>query len=106
MEMTSVTKLPRRIFTFSQANLKQAIGYNHTGARVLLSVNFANYVDHEMSTRRGVHHPIWSSGDEITPKFREWLGENIVPVVSSTRSTLRFIGTGSLTDDMVEILGE
>ena len=95
MEMTSVTKLPRRVFTFSQENLKQAIRYNDAGRAVYLSVNFVNYVDHEMTNVRG-------GKEKITSKCTDWLKENIKPCCDASRSAeLMFLGTGPLTDDMV-----
>jgi hypothetical protein len=101
IEMTSVTKLPRRVFTFSKKNLIQAIKYNHTGKRVFVSVNFANYVDHSMSGNRGIITPTHQSGDFITDKFKNWLDENLKPVLEGTPAVLKFIGTGPLTDDMI-----
>lgn len=95
MEMTSVTKLPRRVFTFSQENLKQAIKYNDTGRAIYLSVNFVNYVDYEMSGVRG-------GNDDITEKLRDWLKANIKPCCDESRTAeLMFLGTGPLTDDMI-----
>lgn len=43
-ELTTVTKLPRRIFTFSKKQIRDAIRYN--GARVVF-LNFVNYVREE-----------------------------------------------------------
>ena len=97
MEMTSVTKLPRRIFTFSQENLKQAIRYNDTGRAVYLSVNFVNYVDNDVSGVRG-------GKDKISDKLMSWLTDNIKPCCDESRSAeLMFLGTGPLTDDMITL---
>jgi adenylosuccinate synthase len=105
VEMTSVTKLPRRVFTFSKSNLEQAITYNRTPGRTSISINFANYVDHTMSGRRGM---VWFpavSGDNVTRKFINWLKENVYPVANKTRSLVQFIGTGPHTDDMIIMEG-
>lgn len=94
MEMTSVTKLPRRVFTFSRGNLDQAIRFNDSGGKVYISVNFANYVDYQMAGKRQY------SG--ISEKFAEWLEENISPVCANNdNAEVRFIGTGALTDDTI-----
>jgi adenylosuccinate synthase len=101
IEMTSVTKLPRRVFTFSQDNLRQAVRYNRTNRQTFISVNFANYVDIEMSGRRGeVCFPA-VSGDNVTKKFDKWLSENVRPIAIETNARMRFVGTGPLTDDMI-----
>jgi len=105
IEMTSVTKLPRRVFTFSRKNLQQAIRYNHTGKKMFISINFANYVDHAMSGSRGEAHPLWQTG-ALTPKFTKWFKENLQPVIHSTKAIVKFIGTGPLTDDMITLCGD
>lgn len=91
IEMTSVTKLPRRVATFSKINVEEAIKFNDTGMGVHISVNFMNYVDHKMT---GV-----TEYDQLTDKTKEWLLVNLreyAPLV-------RFLGTGALTDEMVFI---
>lgn len=93
MEITSVTKLPRRVATFSRQNVEEFIRHNDTGYGVILSLNFANYVSHGLTGQR------WS-----TPirggKFGQWmleaLGDDLVPMV-------RFVGTGAKTDDTIFI---
>jgi adenylosuccinate synthase len=91
MEMTSVTKLPRRVFTFSKKNLEQAIRYNDTGSKIYISLNFVNYVDYEMTGSR----------DKITDKCMDWINKNIQPVCQETGAELKFLGTGALTADTV-----
>ena len=104
-ERTSLTKLERRVYTFSQQNLKEAILYNRGSGNVYISVNFINYVDAAMENRRGV-------GDEnITKKANQWLSDNIREHMGMPSSlspahqttTLKFIGTGPKTDDMVMV---
>ena len=92
-EMTSVTKLPRRYFTFSRQNVKDSIRHNNTGSDVYLSLNFANYVDPNLESIRGV-------GMDAIPgesRLRGWIDKNL----GDYRQQLRFIGTGAKTDDMV-----
>lgn len=90
-EITSVTKLPRRVATFSQENLREAIAFNDTGYEPILSVNFANYVDAEMT---GVQDQ-----EKLTPKFKKWLLDNFDGLLPN----IRYIGTGALTEDTIEL---
>lgn len=100
MEITSVTKLPRRVFTFSKLNLYQAIQHNLVSDGIMyLSINFANYVDDNLKSWRGN----WGEGFN-SEKFEGWLRENIYPVCDDTSAVLRWIGTGPLTDDKLVIL--
>jgi adenylosuccinate synthase len=98
MEMTSVTKLPRRAFTFSVENLKESVKFNKTGHPVYISINFANYVDYDMQGQRG---------GEVSDKFKTWLEESGINdaidglVDAPCPAELKFIGTGALTDDMI-----
>lgn len=45
--ITTLTKLERRVFTFSKQNLRESIRFNDTGDDIYVSVNFMNYVDYE-----------------------------------------------------------
>lgn len=90
MEITSVTKLPRRVATWSNECLNESVRYNRTNYGTSISINFANYVDYKMAGVRG-------GSSEITQKFNEWLTHLDMP--SDVR--LDFIGTGALTDDMI-----
>lgn len=96
-EITSVTKLPRRVATFSKQNLLEAIDYNYTGFEPILSINFANYVDYEMTGKR--------NQEDITDKFKMWLIESLgdVELGASMLSHVRYIGTGAFTEDTIEI---
>ncbi len=93
MEITSVTKLPRRIATFSKVNLREACELNDTGYGLFLSVNFANYVDYNMTGIR--------SEKEMTEKFKNWMTDNIPPEYIKN---VKYIGTGALTEDTIELL--
>jgi len=94
MEITSVTKLPRRVFTFSRENLEHAIKHNNTGHDIILSINFANYIDWYLNNQRGDYFAI-DSGRKS--KMDRWLKQNISPSIEM----VRFMGTGPLTDDML-----
>ena len=97
MEITSVTKLPRRVFTFSQQNVEQSIRHNKTAGRTFLSINFVNYVDHELSGKRmaGVHLT------DLSQKMIEWHKNNLAPVQGDAELT--FLGTGAPTDDFIQM---
>lgn len=70
-ECTSLTKLPRRVFSFSKNNLMNSLKYNNTGDDVYISVNFMNYVDNSVKGK--------STKEEVlTPKVISWLKDNIL----------------------------
>jgi hypothetical protein len=96
-EVTSVTKLPRRCFTFSKQCLDEAITYNKTGHGTFVTVNFLNYVDHQMSGRRG-------GIDQLTERARRWLDENISDVCQRTGAQLALLGTGAETCSIVRAM--
>lgn len=104
MEMTSVTKLPRRIFTFSRLNIEDSIRHNRTSGNVFIAINFANYVDAELLHCRGIG---WSasrwagerSHSVDTAKIYDWCRRNI----PQEGVMLAFIGTGPRTDDFLLI---
>jgi len=107
MEMTSVTKLPRRVFTFSRKNLKQSIQHNETNGRTFVSLNFANYLDYSISGMRALIPNLSEitnlSSNSIEPsKLINWIDENCGIDICD----LRFIGTGALTDDFIQISNE
>lgn len=119
-EITSVTKLPRRVATFSIQNLLEAIRHNRppAGNKTFLSVNFVNYVDARMAGRRGVvdrTHDEFSGGP-VTYRVHAWLESFVRPAVGN--SVMRYIsrlpwepgevelfalGTGPLTDDKIQV---
>jgi adenylosuccinate synthase len=106
MEITSVTKLPRRVFTFSKQNLKQAVEYNRANGWVFLSVNFVNYLDSAMTGRRGVTNLDSAKDDLITPKVKNWLRENVLDIFKSETlctGMLIILGTGPLTSDKIHV---
>ena len=93
-EITTLTKLERRVFTFSKQNLNDAIKDNLTHGNVFISLNFANYIDVAVS---GV------SGDAtvITPKLQKWLDYNFTLDKHDRPVSLKFLGTGPETDQMI-----
>lgn len=97
IEMTSVTKLPRRVFTFSRQNLRDAIRYNKTSGQTFLSLNFANYVDHELTGKSGCHPAVYNC---LSKRLDKWIEEFIEP---EQIMDLRFIGTGPNTEHFIDI---
>lgn len=100
-ECTSLTKLPRRVFTFSKSNLKEALVYNNTGDDVYISVNFMNYVDAKVKEKT-------TKEEVLTKKVCEWLKENIWSLdlqqyYSAWHINVKglFIGTGRTIDDSI-----
>lgn len=88
-EKTTLTGNPRRVFTFSQRNVEDAIRYNYpANGNVWLSINFMNYVDTEYK------------GD-MTDKVEDWLDQNI-PL--HLQSSVRYLGYGAHTHETVDLL--
>ena len=65
-ELTTVTKLPRRIFTFSRQQIEEAISYN--GAREIF-LNFVNYCRFEDEVR-----DIVKSIERVPNTYVRWIG--------------------------------
>ena len=89
IEVTSVTKLPRRVATFSVDNVMEALKYNNTGHEMYVSINFMNYVDNAMSGM--------TDAGKLTEKAKEWLSENTSKFVDK----VWLLGTGMNTEDMI-----
>jgi len=68
--LTSLSKLPRRVYTFSKENLFESMIYNNTGDDIYLSINFMNFVDSAVKGKR-------TPKEVITPKVISWLIKNI-----------------------------
>jgi len=95
-ETTTLTKLPRRIATFSKQNLVDAILYNQTPNRIFLSVNFINYIDWKMQGIR--------DKEMTSKKVDKWLNHNIYSVVSKFDNVkLAYLGTGYNTDEVINV---
>ncbi|MEM3000636.1 MAG: hypothetical protein QXP41_00390 [Candidatus Nitrosocaldus sp.] len=100
-ECTSLTKLPRRVFTFSQLNMMEALKFNNTGDDVYISINFMNYVDMTVKEKR-------SLSEVLTNKVIAWLKNNVLTDkmrkfnrIYNIRLAGMFIGTGRHIDDSV-----
>lgn len=94
-ELTSVTKLPRRVATWSRKNLIEAIKYNITYSNTYISVNFINYIDTNISGYRG--HNI-----NDFPKVNNWINKNIPQdLLNEIGAELVILGTGPKTNDTV-----
>lgn len=98
MEITSVTKLPRRIFTFSRQNLEQSIRHNRTGGRMILSINFMNYTDADLF---GKPAKLTSTAAlrVMSTAANDWLKANF----GEHRDGVNIIGTGPDTDHKILI---
>ena len=98
-EITSVTKLPRRVATFSQKCLEEALVYNNTGHKMWVTVNFMNYVDADIYGMRGSN----KTEGKLHGKCMDWLNSNIIR--HKTRLGIDFdlllIGTGPATNDVM-----
>lgn len=105
MELTSVTKLPRRVATFSKELMRESIRYNRTNGKTFVCINFMNYVDGDVAGRRGCY-VINGGGHTADPgdKCRAWLHQNALPITKETGSKLWILGTGALTDDKIVLL--
>lgn len=92
MECTTLTKLPRRVATFSKKNFEDAIIHNQTPHKIFVSLNFVNYVDWEL----------YRETDFISDKLTHFLHQNIYPVISKFDNVeLRYLGTGERTSEMI-----
>ena len=104
IKLTSLTKLMRRVFTFSQQNLKDAIIYNQTPHTVFLSLNFVNWIDGKMEGATK-----WA---DITAPVVEWIDKNIHPAVRYLHDEygfenvrLGYLGTSRYTEDTIDLTG-
>ena len=68
-----------------------AIEFNATSGETYISINFVNYIDAATENVRGGIR-------QITPKLRNWLSQNII---IDEFATLKFLGTGPRTNDMI-----
>lgn len=94
-EITSLTRLERRVYTFSQHNLNEAILHNMANGNVYVSINFMNYADATLTGVRG-------GRDKLTKRASEWLTANTnIDSRIAPRASLKFLGTGAKTDDMI-----
>ena len=87
-ELTTVTKRLRRVFTFSESQVKEAALVN--GATKIV-INFANYIDWECFET--------SNQDDISPKVWEFVEK----VEALTNLPVVLLGTGPRTNNVVEV---
>lgn len=98
MECTTLTKLPRRIATFSPKNLEEAIMFNRTNGNTFLVINFVNYITSSVYGKR-------EFGDltiEEVRKIDDWVDENIKPSIVGTNVKILFFGTGRKIEDRIK----
>jgi adenylosuccinate synthase len=97
--MTSLTKLPRRVFTFSKLGLSQCIRYNQTPHKIYISLNFVNWID---GTMEGINNEKLKDLPGVSPKVKDFIAEYIIPVVEPFENVeLKFLGTGRHLRDMI-----
>lgn len=91
-ELTTVTKLPRRIFTFSQQQLSQAL--RHCGGywNTELFLNFANYVEHRDNLKVLIEAIEKPDIDRQNPPKVAWLGFGADDYNVCTRDQFDFEG--------------
>lgn len=98
VKFTSLTKLPRRVFTFSKQNLIDCVRYNRPpqGSGIFLSLNFMNWID------KGIENKTEFDYVSESEKCNAWLMDNIKPVEDALG--LRFskiFGTSAHTDGFI-----
>lgn len=102
IELTSVTKLPRRAFSWSNENLIDFVKYNDPGPnnKIYLSINFVNYIDAELFGKRGL-------ASNMGEKWDNWMKDSgfsdLLQGPIGNKITLSLYGTGPKTDDMLMI---
>jgi hypothetical protein len=95
---TTLTKLPRRVATFSKIALEESIIYNMPPApyKMFIGLNFVDWVDKGLA---GATDAELVKEDSLVAN---WIGENMSGVVDShERVTLAFLGTGQETDALI-----
>lgn len=102
-EQTSLTKLPRRVYSFSLQNLKEALLYNNTGHEMFISINFINYIDATVENKN-------KPSDVLTQTVQRWLCDNVFSEelwehYSKNKINIRglFLGTGRCIEDSILI---
>jgi hypothetical protein len=99
VELSSLTKLPRRVYNFSRQNVVEAVRFNRTNSPTYISVNFVNYLDAKLSGVRGGVQELMDSGCRFV--VSEWIENNIGYIHGAQ---VAFLGTGAKTDDMVQLI--
>lgn len=99
---TTLTKLPRRIFSFSTTNLSEGVMYNNTGHENWIVMNFANFVDGKLDKEKGQ----FFSNHSV--KMNAWINKYVVPALKELeekgiKAKLILLGTSEQTDDMLTV---
>ena len=102
-ECTTLTKLPRRIASFSAMNVKEAIMYNNTGGRIFISVNFVNYVDPSCQGLKTEDIKTFAGLESELPDTLNWLKNVVSPACEHTDVEISLIGTGASTDEVIDL---
>lgn len=96
IKLTSLTKLMRRVFTYSQKNLEESIIYNQTPYKVFLSLNFVNWIDGSIEGK--------TKTSDIKHPIDVWVLNNIQPVINKFSNVkLVYLGTGRYTEDTIDL---
>lgn len=104
VKLTSLTKLMRRVFTFSKQNLEDAILYNQPpdGNMIYLSLNFVNWIDGKIEGA--------SSVEDIPFSVSKWISDNIDVVLKRmsyihriSNVQLAYLGTGRYTEETIDM---
>lgn len=94
IECTTLTKLPRRVFTPSMINIEKSIMANMVTGKIYLSLNFVNYVSGSMYKRT----------DFIDGKVQQYLHEYFKPIVDKYPNvSMKWLGTSEFTEDTIEL---
>lgn len=103
MECTTLTKLPRRIASFSKMNLKEAIKFNDTGGKIFMTFNFINYLDAGMMGARSMEDLSMIHKEKVF----DWFDKNVASVVSNfPQVEIKYIGTGKYVEDRIDVSNE
>lgn len=96
IECTTLTKLPRRVFTFSKKNLVQAVKANQSPFTTHVCINFMNYVDNDLYGKMDKSDLLNSE------KAMEWMQEYVMPLKIECKFELLLIGTSEHSDKVIE----
>ena len=95
LECTTLTKLPRRVFTPSKINIEESIIANQTNGKIFLSLNFVNYIASSMYRR---------TEGFLDGKVQQYIYEYFQPVIEKFDNVeLKYLGTSEFTEDTLVI---
>lgn len=96
METTTLTKLPRRIFTFSLENMHSAIKNNYSKFGTYISINFINYLNGLDKSK--------TNYSDLSEQSREWLSNISDQLSNYDNVTIGYLGTGKDNNDMITLI--